>query len=415
MLQCVAVCCSVLQCVAVFGSMLQCVAVRWSVLHCRPRAMHSRICHITRVYGWPEAVVFRIMRRYEIAVCCRVLQYVAVCCSVLQCVALSYMSHNSCVWVAWLCRICVYACMYVRIRIYDVTHKYAHVCVCVYSTLFYLRCDSFLTFSYLWCGGIRMCAITFSNIHIHTCIHTHRYMHTYECAYMWLFRVCDVTYSYVWHHCMCVCMCVFEQLMTWLYVCVCIHVYVSNTQVLDTYTCIHTHVYIHWRLQLFVCIQYICIVYSPFRGRRDSKWWSECKAKSSSESRNYRFMALFKFSCEKRPRAIVSWFRWGFRFAFRSPFGVSSSTERAVHTLYVYMCMCVFEQLKTSLYVYMCMYTCVCIQYLCIRYIHKYTCIHKVTSSIVRMHTYTHTYMCMYTCVFEQLKYVHIQWCHTYE
>ena len=34
MLQCVAVCCSVLQCVAVFCSVLQCVAVYCSVLQC---------------------------------------------------------------------------------------------------------------------------------------------------------------------------------------------------------------------------------------------------------------------------------------------------------------------------------------------------------------------------------------------
>ena len=55
MLQCAAVCCSVLQCVAVCCSVLQCVAVCCSVLQC-------------------------------VAVCCSVLQCVAVCCSVLQCV-----------------------------------------------------------------------------------------------------------------------------------------------------------------------------------------------------------------------------------------------------------------------------------------------------------------------------------------
>ena len=56
MLQCVAVCCSVLQCAAVCCSVLQCVAVCCSVLQCA-------------------------------AVCLSVLQCVAVCCSVLQCVA----------------------------------------------------------------------------------------------------------------------------------------------------------------------------------------------------------------------------------------------------------------------------------------------------------------------------------------
>ena len=56
MLQCVAVCCSVLQCVVVCCSVLQCVAVCCSVLQ-------------------------------RVAVCCSVLQCVAVCCSVLQCAA----------------------------------------------------------------------------------------------------------------------------------------------------------------------------------------------------------------------------------------------------------------------------------------------------------------------------------------
>ena len=51
MLQCVAVCCSVLQCVAVCCSVLQCVAVCCSVSQC-------------------------------VAVCCSVLQCVVVCCSV---------------------------------------------------------------------------------------------------------------------------------------------------------------------------------------------------------------------------------------------------------------------------------------------------------------------------------------------
>ena len=75
-------------------------------------------------------------------------------------------------------------------------------------------------------------------------------------------------------------------------------------------------------------VQYLMILtesYSPFRGRWDSKWWLECKSKSYTESRNYRFMPLFKFSIEKKPRTVVSWFRWGFRFAFRLPFrGISS-------------------------------------------------------------------------------------------
>jgi len=48
------------------------------------------------------------------------------------------------------------------------------------------------------------------------------------------------------------------------------------------------------------------------------------------KKKNYRFMALFKFSSEKRPRTIVSWFQLGFRLSFHWPFRVSSSTELSV-------------------------------------------------------------------------------------
>jgi len=94
-LQCVAVCCSVLQCVAVsVGTLItpqnashqtshvRCVCVcdvLWCVLQC--------IAVCCRVQG--------------VTVCCSVLQCVAVCCSVLQCVAVccsvSGHSHHSAV------------------------------------------------------------------------------------------------------------------------------------------------------------------------------------------------------------------------------------------------------------------------------------------------------------------------------
>jgi len=63
-LQCVAVCCSVLLCVVVYCSMLQCVAVCCSVLQC--------------VAVWCSVLQC-------VAVWCSVLQCVAVCCSVLHC------------------------------------------------------------------------------------------------------------------------------------------------------------------------------------------------------------------------------------------------------------------------------------------------------------------------------------------
>ena len=66
MLQCVAVCCSVLQCDAMRCSVVQCIVVWCSVMQC-------------------AAVCYSVLQC--VAVCCSVLQCVAVCCSVLQCVA----------------------------------------------------------------------------------------------------------------------------------------------------------------------------------------------------------------------------------------------------------------------------------------------------------------------------------------
>jgi len=100
-LQCVAVCCSVLQIVIVrcvccsvlqCGSVLQCVAVYCSKSQCvtgRYRSLHcvALCCGV---------LIFRLAYAEEIGaiytqVCCSVLQCVAVCCSVLQCAA----CHNS--------------------------------------------------------------------------------------------------------------------------------------------------------------------------------------------------------------------------------------------------------------------------------------------------------------------------------
>jgi len=82
-LQCAAVCCGVLQCVAVCCSVLQCVAVCCSVLWCV-----AVCCSVLQCV----AVCFRVLQcvavRYNVlqcvAVCCSVLQRVAVCCSVSQ-------------------------------------------------------------------------------------------------------------------------------------------------------------------------------------------------------------------------------------------------------------------------------------------------------------------------------------------
>ena len=75
MLQCVAVCCSVLQRVVVCCSVLQCVEVCCSVLQ-----------RVVVCYSLLQCV----------AVCCSVLQYVTACCSVLQSVAgYTYIHRNT--------------------------------------------------------------------------------------------------------------------------------------------------------------------------------------------------------------------------------------------------------------------------------------------------------------------------------
>ena len=81
MLQHVAVCCSVLQRVAVCCSVLQRVAVCCSVLHCVRRIRHNTSWVCMALFSHSCSVL------QCVAVCCSVLQCVAVCCSVLQCVA----------------------------------------------------------------------------------------------------------------------------------------------------------------------------------------------------------------------------------------------------------------------------------------------------------------------------------------
>ena len=88
---CVAVCCSVF---AVFWSVLQCVAVCCSVLQC------GAMCcgELTTKIGQPscERTTFALFWNL-LAVCCSVFQCVEMCCSAMQCVAVCKYNCVSCV------------------------------------------------------------------------------------------------------------------------------------------------------------------------------------------------------------------------------------------------------------------------------------------------------------------------------
>ena len=83
MLQCVAVCCSVLQCVVVCYRVFQCAAVCY-LLEMKWGTGRFVCC----VHVWVRQSVDVCCTPLPcVAVCCHVLQYVAVCCRVLPCVA----------------------------------------------------------------------------------------------------------------------------------------------------------------------------------------------------------------------------------------------------------------------------------------------------------------------------------------
>jgi len=95
-LQCVAVCCSVLRCIPVSSCsncnivkrhLLQCVAVCCSVLQC------VAVCRI--VLQCLPVPTPTLSHRACVAVCCSVLQCVAVCCSALQYVSVLTLATSS--------------------------------------------------------------------------------------------------------------------------------------------------------------------------------------------------------------------------------------------------------------------------------------------------------------------------------
>ena len=102
MLQCVAVCCSILQCVP-FGRLHT-----FGRLHIKKRlcilapctqtaaSLFSDFLHTHRGISANFGASARPINHMAVLVCCSVLQCVAVCCSVLQCVAVStaYKPHG---------------------------------------------------------------------------------------------------------------------------------------------------------------------------------------------------------------------------------------------------------------------------------------------------------------------------------
>jgi len=85
-LQCVAVCCSVLQCMAVGCTVLRCVAVCCGLLQyaalLAPPLISTACCSVVQC-----GTVYISGTLYFVAVCCSVLRCFPVLCSVLQCVA----------------------------------------------------------------------------------------------------------------------------------------------------------------------------------------------------------------------------------------------------------------------------------------------------------------------------------------
>ena len=147
MLQCVAVCCSVLHCVAVCCSVLQCAAVCCSVLQCAA----------------VRCSVLQCVAACSLAVCDSVLRCVAVFsnvfalfCSVLQCVAVCYVA----VCYSALQRVCIF------------TYKYTQdtrIEICLYTSISY-----------------RMCQIYVRVYHISTYLRVYAYFYIFKGVFIFL-------------------------------------------------------------------------------------------------------------------------------------------------------------------------------------------------------------------------------------
>ena len=96
-LQCVAVCCSVLPCVcSVLQRVAACCSVLQSVAVCCSTDLLIMCGEWLLAKPPPTCVLQDEYRMLQcVAVCCSVLQCVAVCCSVLQCVAVQICSSSA--------------------------------------------------------------------------------------------------------------------------------------------------------------------------------------------------------------------------------------------------------------------------------------------------------------------------------
>jgi len=99
LVQCVAVCCSVLQCVAVCRSVLQCAAVCCSVLHCVAVYCSVSICIGDRPVSMPTRLCIHL--------------YVCI-----------YISIN--MWI------CIYINMYKHVNMYICKYIYTYICIHIF-------------------------------------------------------------------------------------------------------------------------------------------------------------------------------------------------------------------------------------------------------------------------------------------
>jgi len=126
------VCCSVMQWVAEYHCVLQRVAMRCivlciatlfpgvsSVLQCNA-VFCNVLLRVTVCYN----VLYRVVHRDCVAVCCSVLQYVAVCCSVAPCIESTYALRYVAMCFSVLQCVAAYCSMLQRVAVWYLVFRY---------------------------------------------------------------------------------------------------------------------------------------------------------------------------------------------------------------------------------------------------------------------------------------------------